>query len=502
MMHSFDAEWEHAARTDRTGPRRDQRANVTRPDQEDSSSDHKEDGDFATTNLDEAEAVAKARDGDVLKRMERERQQLLHHGAKSILHKRSPTALLNKPRTPLELASPKTRRKFYASREPAITKVIFSGIQPTGIPHLGNYLGALRGWVQLQNEADSNTKLIFSLVDLHALTVQQNPEALRKQKLDSFATLMAIGLDPQQCTIFHQSDVSAHAELMWILSCQASTGHLSRMTQWKDKTGDESEESGKLKLGLFSYPVLQAADILVHGATHVPVGEDQAQHLEFTRDLASSFNHNFGGLLKSTLLTPPQTIISPAKRIRSLTDPALKMSKSHPNDKSRILLTDDENVIRNKIKTAVTDSIETEITYDPETRPGISNLIDILYYADPDYKAPTINDPTKIPNEQEESPSDLPSTEPTEAFNPIAQAAAELAAKHALAADLADLSKKAFKDRVADVVEETVKPIREKFSSLVGNPSLLEMEAELGARKARENAEVCLGRVRRAVGLR
>jgi tryptophanyl-tRNA synthetase len=464
-----------------------------------------------TKNLDEAELLAIEHDIEV------ERNQILKHGPKSMLHKRSPHALLTKPLNPSRLASPKQRRAKYARAEPRIDKVIFSGIQPTGIPHLGNYLGALRGWVKLQNEADASTRLIYSLVDLHAMTVRQDPAELRRQRQESFAMLMAIGLDPHRSILFHQSDVSAHAELMWILSCQASTGYLGRMTQWKDKTSNESEDSGKLKLGLFSYPVLQAADILLYQTTHVPVGEDQAQHLEFARDLANSFNHHYGSKHLPVVLNPPKTIISSSKRIRSLADPTLKMSKSHPNEKSRILLNDDEDVIRSKVKVAVTDSIETGITYDPENRPGISNLINLLYYASPDYQdlEIRIGDPEKVFAEQPEPSSDesteptesTESTETTETTEPTApqlspHEAAELAAKIALAADLTDLSKKAFKDHVADTLENTIRPIRERYAELVGNPALLEMEAELGARKAKERADFVLSRVKHAVGLR
>ncbi|TEY80578.1 hypothetical protein BOTCAL_0037g00340 [Botryotinia calthae] len=180
--------------------------------------------------------------------------------------------------------------KRHQSTQPSPSKVIFSGIQPTGIPHLGNYLGALQNWVRLQDTAESSTKLFYSIVDYHAITIPQKREELKRWKKESLATLLAIGLDPERSTVFYQSSVAAHTELMWILSCTASMGYLSRMTQWKSKLSLEDDASpldgdkkSKLKLGLFSYPVLQAADILVHKATHVPVGEDQTQHLEFAR---------------------------------------------------------------------------------------------------------------------------------------------------------------------------------------------------------------------------
>ncbi|KAK3074637.1 Tryptophan--tRNA ligase, mitochondrial [Teratosphaeriaceae sp. CCFEE 6253] len=269
--------------------------------------------------------------------------------------------------------------------------------------------------------------------------------------------LLAIGLDPARSIIFHQSDVPAHAELMWILSCQASTGYLSRMTQWKDKTAGEKANSEKLKLGLFSYPVLQAADVLVHRATHVPVGHDQAQHLEFAREVANGFNHTF----ERDVLVPPETLISPAKRIMSLTDPAAKMSKSHPNPKSRILLTDPEEVIRSKIKAAVTDSID-GVTYEPERRPGLSSLIDILFHVSP----------------------------------PMAHATQQHLAK-----DLDGLSMRALKDNVADAVELAIRPIRGNYENLRHNESHLNDVASKGAGKATSNAAATMQEVKRVVGL-
>ncbi|TKA76580.1 hypothetical protein B0A55_04049 [Friedmanniomyces simplex] len=336
-------------------------------------------------------------------------------------------------------------------------KTIFSGIQPTGVPHLGNYLGALRQWVDVQDNAAPNTTMIYSLVDLHAITVRQDPKQLRQWKKESLSMLLAIGLDPNKSTIFHQSDVPAHSELMWILSCQASTGYLGRMTQWKDKTANEKDSSEKLKLGLFSYPVLQAADVLVHRATHVPVGHDQAQHLEFAREVANGFNHTFG----TDALIPPETLISPAKRVMSLTDPLAKMSKSHPNPKSRILLTDSEEVIRSKVKAAVTDSID-GITYDPERRPGVSNLIDILYHTDS----------RSAYSSQEES-----------------------------AKDLAGRSMRALKERVADTVESTVKRIRASYEDLLHDEFYLDRVAAEGAEKAAKSAAVTMKAVKNAVGL-
>ena len=336
-------------------------------------------------------------------------------------------------------------------------RVIFSGIQPTGVPHLGNYLGALRQWVKLQNDATPETRLLFSLVDLHAITIRQDPKQLLQWKNESLAMLLAIGLDPKRSIIFHQSDVPAHSELMWILSGQASTGYLGRMTQWKEKTANEKENSEKLKLNLFSYPVLQAADVLLHQTTHVPVGHDQSQHMEFAREVANSFNHIYG----QNILTPPQTLISPAKRVMSLTDPVSKMSKSHPNPKSRILLTDSDQTIQSKIKSAMTDSIE-GITYEPDRRPGVSNLIDILYHT---------------------SNEDLGRSQQD------------------LAADLANVSMRVLKEKVASTVTKVVAPIRERYEAIVNDESLLDDVAKLGAAEATESAAPTLLQVKRTVGL-
>lgn len=207
--------------------------------------------------------------------------------------------------------------------------IIFSGIQPTGVPHLGNYLGALQRWVQLQEGAsatDPKTELYFAVADLHALTTvaadSGGGTALRQRRRETLAALLAVGLDPERCVLFYQSAVPAHAELMWLMSCTASMGYLSRMTQWKSKLqlrDDASFADDKaravLKLGLFSYPVLQAADVLIHRATHVPVGEDQSQHLEFARECATNFNHVHG-----TRLVAPKTLLCTCSLIRSMFD--------------------------------------------------------------------------------------------------------------------------------------------------------------------------------------
>ncbi|RYO83069.1 hypothetical protein DL766_004084 [Monosporascus sp. MC13-8B] len=254
--------------------------------------------------------------------------------------------------------------------------VIFSGIQPTGVPHLGNYLGALRQWKRLQDIAPHKTKLLFSVVDLHAITMPQDGPVLMQRKREMLAAMIAIGLDPQKSTLFYQSSVPEHTELMWILSCTASMGYLGRMTQWKSKLqmnnkAQEFDETvaPKLKLGLFSYPVLQAADVLVHRATHVPVGDDQRQHLEFARECATNFN-------------------TPSPRVMSLVNPLNKMSKSTPNHRSRILITASPDEIRQRIMGAVTDSLNA-VTYEPFARPGVANLLEILSQCSPGNPTPT-----------------------------------------------------------------------------------------------------------------
>ncbi|XP_014559842.1 hypothetical protein COCVIDRAFT_13230 [Bipolaris victoriae FI3] len=373
-----------------------------------------------------------------------------------------------------------------SSQQQTQKKVIFSGIQPTGIPHLGNYLGALRQWVRLQDEASPDTTLLFSIVDLHAITIKQDARELATWRKEMLASLLAVGLDPKRCIIFTQSSVKQHAELMWILSCGASMGYLGRMTQWKAKLSLPADSSpldpspnnkDALKLGLFSYPVLQAADILLYNTTHVPVGEDQAQHLEFTRELAIGFNHVYSSSPSSSntttttavgvgapILTIPQTLLSPAKRIMSLTDPTKKMSKSDPRPKSRILLSDSRDDIFAKIKSALTDSVE-GVSYDRETRPGVSNLVDLLWH-----------------------------------FG--ANGGGGAASPEELARDLRDLSMRALKEKVADTVDGGISGVRERYLELMrGDQAELVRHADEGARRAEEIAERTMVRVRNALGI-
>jgi tryptophanyl-tRNA synthetase len=229
-----------------------------------------------------------------------------------------------------------------------MSKKIFSGVQPTGNLHLGNYLGAIKNFVELNNQ--KNNECIFCVVDLHAITVKQDPKELKKNIRETVATFIASGIDPKKSIIFNQSMVAAHSEAAWILSCVSRIGWLNRMTQFKEKAGKDKE---KASIGLYSYPVLMAADILLYDSTHVPVGDDQKQHLELCRDIAQKFNNDFNA--PDFLRVPEPLIQKEFSRIMSLKDGLKKMSKSDPSDLSRINLTDNKEEISNKIKKAKTD---------------------------------------------------------------------------------------------------------------------------------------------------
>ncbi|KAI9049327.1 hypothetical protein LZ554_007171 [Drepanopeziza brunnea f. sp. 'monogermtubi'] len=361
-------------------------------------------------------------------------------------------------------SSTSTAASQFPTVNPSPPQTIFSGIQPTGIPHLGNLLGALRTWVALQDAAAPSTKLLYSVVDLHAITLFQRPEELRRWRREALAALLAVGIREERCVVFVQSQVPAHSELMWILSCTASMGYLSRMTQWKSKLSladntsplDESSKS-KLKLGLFSYPVLQAADILVHRATHVPVGEDQSQHLEFARECVTNFNHTYGG----SHLVAPQTILSPTKRIMSLSEPLKKMSKSAPSPLSRILITDSPSTISQKISSALTDS-DNSVCYAPTERPGVSNLLTLLSSFDSEGRSPQ-----------------------------------ELGDK----LEKEGMGLGAFKKLVAGAVSEGLSGVRGEFDRVMREDGYVEEVARRGAARAKESAEETMVLVREAVGL-
>ena len=252
-----------------------------------------------------------------------------------------------------------------------MSKKIFSGVQPTGNLHLGNYLGAIKNFVALNDQKEN--ECIFCVVDLHAITLKQDPKDLRKNIRETVATFIASGINPQKSIIFSQSKVPAHSEAAWILSCVARMGWLNRMTQFKEKAGKDKE---KASIGLYSYPILMAADILLYDASHVPVGEDQKQHLELCRDIAQKFNNDFE--IKDFLKVPEPLIQKEFSRIMSLKDGTKKMSKSELSDLSRINLTDDKDTIVNKIKRAKTDSLPLPASIEElGKRPETKNLLGI-----------------------------------------------------------------------------------------------------------------------------
>ncbi len=247
---------------------------------------------------------------------------------------------------------------------------VFSGIQPTGEMHLGNYLGAVRRWVsEAPISPENRSEALYCVVDLHAMTVPYEPVEFAERTRRTAMLLLAAGLDPDRCVLFVQSHVGAHTELTWILNCIATYGELRRMTQFKDK--GQGQES--VSVGLLDYPVLMAADILAYDTTEVPIGDDQRQHLELARDIAIRFNHRFG----ETLIVPKPTFPEVAARVKDLQNPSAKMSKSANSEAGQILLVDPPSRIAKKIKSAVTDSLAV-INYDPINQPGVSNLLEIL----------------------------------------------------------------------------------------------------------------------------
>ncbi|AVF36214.1 tryptophan--tRNA ligase [Rahnella sikkimica] len=250
--------------------------------------------------------------------------------------------------------------------------IVFSGAQPSGELTIGNYMGALRQWVHMQDDYEC----IYCIVDLHAITVRQDPAQLRKATLDTLALYLAVGIDPKKSTIFVQSHVPEHSQLSWALNCYTYFGELGRMTQFKDKSARyETSNSESITAGLFDYPVLMAADILLYQTNQVPVGEDQKQHLELSRDIASRFNALYG----EVFTVPEPFIPKSGARVMSLQEPTKKMSKSDDNRKNVIGLLEDPKAVSKKIKSAMTDSEEPPVVrYDVKNKPGVSNLLDIL----------------------------------------------------------------------------------------------------------------------------
>lgn len=327
---------------------------------------------------------------------------------------------------------------------------ILSGIQPTGGVHLGNYLGAVRYWVEDQRIGES----FYCVVDLHALTIPRDPAELRQETRAMATLLLAAGLDPGACTLFVQSHVPQHTQLSWLLECTASMGELRRMTQFKDKAAKGGEEAARV--GLFTYPTLMAADILLYRATHVPVGEDQRQHLELTRDLAERFNTRYG-----PVFTVPEATIPPpgrGARIMDLQEPTRKMSKSAESDQGMIGLFDEPKVVERKIKRAVTDTDDgpDAVRFDPETKPGIANLLQIL-------AAATGGDP------------------------------AEVATGYRRYGEL--------KAATAEAVIELLRPVQARYRELEADPATVDKILRAGAERAEPVAAATLARAMDAIGL-
>jgi tryptophanyl-tRNA synthetase len=325
-----------------------------------------------------------------------------------------------------------------------VTRVL-SCIQPTGDVHLGNYLGALRLWVEGQHECDA----FHGIVDLHSLTITDQPGVVGDTTLRLGAVLFAIGLDPQVATVFTQSHVPEHSQLGWVMECTASFGELSRMTQFKDKTA--KREADFVSAGLFTYPALQAADILLYDTDEVPIGEDQRQHVEITRDLAIRFNHRFG----DTFVLPKAVTPKTGARVMDLQDPTAKMSKSSASDAGCVYLHDDAATVMRKFKRAVTDS-ETEVRYDREAKPGVSNLLEIL-------AAATGGDPEALASEFTQ-------------YGPLKTAAGE-------------------------AVVEMLTPIQARYGELMADRAELARLLRVGADKARAVASKTLERAYGAIGL-
>jgi len=330
-------------------------------------------------------------------------------------------------------------------------KKIFSGVQPTGNLHLGNYLGAIKNFVDLNN--DNQNECIFCVVDLHAITVSQNPKDLKSNIHETVATFIASGIDSKKSIIFNQSQVSAHSEVAWILSCIARMGWLNRMTQFKEKAGKDKE---KASIGLYSYPVLMAADILLYDSTHVPVGDDQKQHLELCRDIAQKFNNDYQ--IENFFIVPEPLIKKEFSRIMSLKDGLKKMSKSEASDLSRINLTDNKDQIINKIKKAKTDTLPLPSTIEElEKRPEAKNLIGIY---------------SSLTN------------------NTLQRSIDEFSGKN-----FSD-----FKEKLSEIIVNEINPISSKVKELLNDKVFLEKILKDGCEKANEIASKKIKKIHEIVG--
>ena len=331
-------------------------------------------------------------------------------------------------------------------------KKIFSGVQPSGNLHLGNYLGAIKNFVNLQNQKE--TECVYCIVDLHAITIKQEPKELKKNIRETLATFIASGIDYKKSIIFNQSSVSAHSEGAWILSCVARMGWLNRMTQFKEKAGKDKE---KASVGLYAYPVLMAADILLYDSTHVPVGHDQKQHLELCRDIAQRFNSDFN--VPDFLKTPEPLIQKNFSRIMSLKDGTKKMSKSDPSDLSRINLTDDKDLIVNKIKKAKTDSMPMpSIKEDLKKRPEVDNLLGI-------YSSLSNQDIEQSKNE----------------FN--------------------GKNFSEFKEKLSDLLVEKISPISKEIKRLLNDAKYLDNILLEGSQKADRMASIKIKEIKKIIGI-
>lgn len=326
----------------------------------------------------------------------------------------------------------------------AVTRVL-SCIQPTGAVHLGNYLGALRNWVAAQHECDA----FHGIVDLHALTIPKDPGEVGRTTTELAAILFAVGLEPEVATVFVQSHVAEHSQLAWIMECTVSVGELQRMTQFKDKSAKQG--SGFISAGLLTYPALMAADILLYDADEVPVGDDQRQHVEITRDIAIRFNHRFG----DALVVPRAVIPRAGARVMDLQEPTSKMSKSSTSDAGRIDLLDEPAVIMKKFKRAVTDS-DSDVRYDRDVKPGVTNLLEI-------HAAATGKRPDEIAAGYRQ-------------YGPL-------------------------KTDTGEAVVELLRPVQDRYRELMADPGELSRLLSIGAGKARAVASATLGRVYDAVGL-
>ena len=332
-----------------------------------------------------------------------------------------------------------------------MSKKIFSGVQPTGNLHLGNYLGAIKNFVNLQKDDKNNC--IYCVVDLHAITVKQDPKVLKKNIRETTAAFLASGLDPKKSIIFNQSMVPSHSEGAWLLGCTARMGWLNRMTQFKEKAGKDKE---KASVGLYIYPILMASDILLYDATHVPVGEDQKQHLELTRDIAQKFNTDFNS--PNFLTTPEPLIQENFSRIMSLKDGTKKMSKSDPSDQSRINMTDDKDQIVNKIKKAKTDSAQLpDNDKDINKRPELINLYGIFSSLENQSLSSTIND-FKVKNFSD------------------------------------------FKNKLAEVLVERICPISNEINKLLKNEKYIDEVLENGSIKAEKIAQIKVNAIKQKIG--